>query len=128
MLATPVTSAPKALAICTANVPTPPDAPMTSTVCPAWTRPWSRTACSAVSAEIGTDAACSKETFDGMSASLPVATRAYCAKDASATPNTASPAAKPVTAAPTAATVPARLRPGLACLGRRSPNPAARIA
>ncbi|WP_308259298.1 ANTAR domain-containing protein [Pseudonocardia sp. H11422] len=30
VLHTPVTSAPTALAICTANVPTPPDAPMTS--------------------------------------------------------------------------------------------------
>jgi hypothetical protein len=34
VLHTPVTSAPKDLAICTANVPTPPDAPMISTLCP----------------------------------------------------------------------------------------------
>ena len=34
VLHTPVTSAPNALAICTANAPTPPDAPMTSTLCP----------------------------------------------------------------------------------------------
>ena len=36
-LHTPVTSAPSALATCTANVPTPPDAPLTSTFCPGWT-------------------------------------------------------------------------------------------
>ena len=34
VLHTPVTSAPSALAICTANVPTPPDAPMISTLLP----------------------------------------------------------------------------------------------
>ena len=39
VLQTPVTSAPKALAICTAKVPTPPDAPITITVCPVSTRP-----------------------------------------------------------------------------------------
>jgi hypothetical protein len=39
-----LTSAPSALAIWTAKVPTPPDAPMIRTCCPAWTRPWSRTA------------------------------------------------------------------------------------
>ena len=38
MLHTPVTSAPNALAICTAKVPTPPDAPMTSTRWPGCTR------------------------------------------------------------------------------------------
>jgi len=39
VLQTPVTSAPNALAICTANVPTRPDAPMTSTFCPGCTCP-----------------------------------------------------------------------------------------
>ena len=33
---TPVTSAPRVLAICTANVPTPPDAPLISTAWPGW--------------------------------------------------------------------------------------------
>ena len=50
VLHTPVTSAPNALAICTANVPTPPDAPLTSTLCPGWTCPLSRSACNAVTA------------------------------------------------------------------------------
>jgi hypothetical protein len=34
VLQTPVTSAPNGLAICTANVPTPPPAPLISTLCP----------------------------------------------------------------------------------------------
>jgi hypothetical protein len=37
-----VTSAPNALASWTANDPTPPAAPMTSTRWPGWTAPWSR--------------------------------------------------------------------------------------
>jgi hypothetical protein len=39
VLQTPVTFAPNDFAICTANVPTPPDAPLTSTLCPARTLP-----------------------------------------------------------------------------------------
>src|SRR5450759_2156166 len=50
VLQTPVTSAPSAFAICTANVPTPPDAPMTRTFCPARSCPQSRSPCSAVAA------------------------------------------------------------------------------
>jgi hypothetical protein len=65
-----VTSAPNAFAICTANDPTPPDAPMTSTCCPARTLPPSRTACRAVSAETGAAAACSKVMFFGFGATL----------------------------------------------------------
>ncbi len=45
MLATPVTSAPHAFAICTAHGPTLPEAPLTSTLWPGWIppracRPW----------------------------------------------------------------------------------------
>ena len=80
MLHTPVTSAPWALAICTAKLPTPPDAPMMSTFCPAWTFP-RRIACKAVSAETGTAAACSKETLAGLGASLAARARAYGAKE-----------------------------------------------
>src|SRR5438552_17069201 len=79
VLDTPVTSAPSALAICTANMPTPPDAPMTSTFCPACTRAPSRTACSAATAEIGTVAASSNERFVGLLASCPTGTTAYSA-------------------------------------------------
>ena len=56
-LHTPVTSPPKDLAIWMAKVPTPPDAPTISTLRPAWTCPWSRTAWRAVRAEMGTAAA-----------------------------------------------------------------------
>jgi hypothetical protein len=42
VLQTPVTNAPIDLAICTANVPTPPDAPMISTLCLGRTWPLSR--------------------------------------------------------------------------------------
>ena len=69
VLHTPVTSAPSALAIWTANVPTPPDAPMTSTVWPGCTFAL-RTAWSAVTPEMGAAAACSKERFAGLGASL----------------------------------------------------------
>ena len=37
VLHTPVTCAPSALAIWTANEPTPPDAPLIRTRCPGWT-------------------------------------------------------------------------------------------
>ena len=80
VLHTPVTSAPKALASCTANVPTPPDAPMIRTFCPGWTWPVSRSACRAVGAEMGTAAACSKVRFAGLGASLSSRARAYSAK------------------------------------------------
>src|SRR6266702_3615522 len=68
VLQTPVTSAPIDLAICTANVPTPPDAPLIKTFCPGWTFPLSRTPCNAVSPAIGTEAACSKVTLAGINA------------------------------------------------------------
>src|SRR5215210_9589879 len=127
VLHTPVTSAPNALAIWTAKVPTPPDAPTISTFWPAWTRPWSRTAWRAVSPEMGTAAAWSKERFAGLDASLLVWTRAYWANEPLQMPNTASPGPKPVAWAPMASIVPARLRPGLRYFGLRSPNPARRM-
>jgi hypothetical protein len=66
VLHTPVTCAPNALAICTANVPTPPDAPLIRTLCPAWIRPLSRSACKAVKPATGTAAACSKVRLAGL--------------------------------------------------------------
>src|SRR4051795_11476609 len=122
VLHTPVTSAPNALAIWTAKVPTPPDAPTIRTCCPVWTRPWSRTAWGAASAETGTAAAWSRDSFAGLGASLSGRARAYSANDASPMPNTASPGAKAVTLLPTASTVPARLRPGLRYFGLRRPE------
>jgi len=52
-LHTPVTSAPNDLASCTANDPTPPDAPLIRTLCPDRTLPTSRSACRAASADVG---------------------------------------------------------------------------
>jgi hypothetical protein len=100
---------------------------MMSTFSPGWTRAWSWTACRAVLPEIGTAAACSKERFAGLRASLAGRAATYSAKVLVAIPYTASPGARPVTAAPTASTVPARFRPGLAYVGRRSPKPARRM-
>jgi hypothetical protein len=68
---TPVTWAPNALASWTANDPTPPAAPMTSTSCPAWTWPTSRSAWRAAKPEMGTAAACATERFDGFGRSSP---------------------------------------------------------
>src|SRR3954467_10668364 len=123
VLHTPVTSAPNAFAIWTAKVPTPPDAPVIRTCCPVWTRPWSRTAWRAARAETGTAAAWSKDSLAGLGASLSGRARAYSANDASPMPNTASPGVKAVTLASTAATVPARLRPGLRYFGPRRRTP-----
>ena len=68
VLQTPVTSAPTDFAIWTANVPTPPDAPLISTFCPAWIPPLLMRPCNAVMPAIGDAAASSKETFAGLRA------------------------------------------------------------
>ena len=123
VLHTPVTSAPNALAICTANVPTPPDAPVTSTVCPGCTCAMSRRACSAVIPDVGTVAACSIVSLSGLRTSWSAGTDAYCASvPAVLQPNTSSPGWRSVTAAPTASTTPARSLPGMGWRGRRRPN------
>src|SRR5215467_470009 len=80
-LHTAVTLAPDALAICTANDPTPPAAPMIITCCPGCTRPLSRTACSAVTPEMGTAAACSKDKLAGLAASRFSGAAAYSANE-----------------------------------------------
>ncbi len=66
VLHTPVTSAPNALAIWTANVPTPPDAPLMSTFWPGCTLPWSRSSWRAVVAETPRAAACSNVRLAGL--------------------------------------------------------------
>src|SRR5918995_1813682 len=120
VLHTPVTSAPNALAIWTAKVPTPPDAPLISTCCPGWIRPLSRSPCRAVSPATGTAAACSNDTLAGFSTSASSGTVTYSAKVPVPAPNTSSPGSKRVTFPPTASTTPARSRPSLD-LGLRSP-------
>ena len=128
VLHTPVTSAPNAFAICTAKLPTPPDAPMISTFSPG------------LDAPVVADGLQRGEPGDGDGGRLlegevrrlrrracRLGRAAYSAKVPSPMPNTSSPGAKPVTSAPTASTVPARLRPGLAYFGRRRPKPASRM-
>src|SRR5215471_1230637 len=91
VLQTPVTSAPNDLAICTANVPTPPEAPLIRTVCPALTCPVSRRPCKATSA-VGTDAACSKLRLLGLETTAPFPrTQTYWARQPALTPNTSLP-------------------------------------
>ena len=80
VLVTPVTSAPNALAICTANVPTPPDAPLMRTFCPGWTLPSSRRSWSAVVADTPTAAACSNVRLAGFLMNWSSLARAYSAK------------------------------------------------
>ena len=122
MLHTAVTSAPSAFAICTANVPTPPAAPLTRTCCPGSRRPWSRSAWRAVQPAMGTAAACSKVTSGGFTAKSSSVPRTYSAKAPPLEPNTSSPGRSCVTLAPTSSTRPATSRPGMLLFGRRSPN------
>jgi hypothetical protein len=123
VLHTPVTSAPSDLAICTANVPTPPEAPLMRTFCPGRTLPLSRSPCSAVMAATGTAAACPKLRFDGFGTSARSSrTATYSAKAPHREPNTSSPGRKRVTLRPTAATVPAKSTPSWSEVGRPRPE------
>ncbi len=120
-LQTPVTSAPKAFAICTANVPTPPDAPMIRTVCPGWTRPWSRRPWSAVHPASGIAAACSKVRLAGFRTKWSSRAQAYSASAPWHQPNTASPGWSAVTSVPIASTSPATSVPEMGSFGLRRP-------
>src|SRR3954470_16264313 len=91
VLHTPVTAAANDLAICTANVPTPPDAPTIKTFCPGRTPPLSRRPRRAVQAEVGTAAAWSKVRLAGLGASVSSRAQAYSAKAPSQVPKTSSP-------------------------------------
>src|ERR1039457_7086314 len=68
VLQTPVTSVPKDLAICTAKVPTPPDAPLIRTFCPGLICPLLRRPCRAVVAAKGTAAASPNDKLTGFKA------------------------------------------------------------
>src|SRR5690242_5080247 len=125
-LQTPVTCAPRCLAICTANVPTPPEAPMTRTCWPGPIPP-ARRPCNAVTAASGTAAACSKVRFPGLGPRLPWGTAMYSAKAPWPKPYTSSPGLNAVTLLPARSTVPARSPPGTANFGLRTPpSPAGR--
>ena len=126
VLHTPVTSAPIATAICTANEPTPPLAPLTSTRCPAFTAPTSRIPRRAVVAAMGSAAACSNVRLAGFGATLSSAAHAYSAKAPRTKPNTSSPGCSPCTFAPTASTTPAASLPTTGIFGLVSPIPMSR--
>ena len=125
-LHTPVTSAPRAAAIWTAYVPTPPPAPLTSTCWPARTWPTSRIPRIAVVAAIGTAAACSKVRLAGLGTTLSAAAHAYSANAPRANPSTASPARSCRTFAPAVSTTPATSIPATRALGLVSPTPISR--
>src|SRR5207245_6611763 len=121
VLHTPVTSAPNDLAICTANVPTPPPAPLIRTFCPDRIFPLSRRPCNAVSAATLTEAACSNVTLEGFVATADSEVHAYSAKDPRHEPNTSSPGLNSVTFLPTASTCPATSTPSCGFFGLRRP-------
>src|SRR5712692_3914130 len=91
VLHTPVTSAPKDLAICTANVPTPPPAPLIRTFCPGRIFPLSRRPCNAVRPATGTEAACSNVTLLGLVTNADSRVHTYSARAPLHAPNTSSP-------------------------------------
>jgi hypothetical protein len=108
VLPTPVTSAPRDLAICTAKVPIPPEAPLIRTFCPGCSRPASRRPCRAVVAASGTAAARSNVRLAGLRASASSAAQAYSPMGAPLhQPNTSSPGRNCVTSGPIASTYPA---------------------
>ena len=124
VLQTAVTSVPSALAIWTANDPTPPDAPLIRTRCPGFIRPFRRP-CIAVQPAVGSVAASSKDRlagFDTSAVSGAAANSAYAPKPhRESSPNTSSPGRNPVTFRPTASTLPAMSLPMILNLGVRSP-------
>src|SRR6266852_9359063 len=91
VLHTPVTSAPNHLAICTANVPTPPAAPLIKPFCPGRICPLSRRPCNAVNAATGAEAACSNVTLCDFMTNADSDVHAYSAKAPRHEPNTSSP-------------------------------------
>ena len=103
-----------ALAICTANVPTPPDAPLIRTFWPGWTLPSSRRSWSAVVAETPTAAACSNVRFAGFR------TNWSSARDGVLGERAGAPAEDLVARSQT---LDVRCRPPRRCRRRRCPGP-----
>src|SRR5437762_13583467 len=127
VLHTPVTFAANDFAICTANVPTPPAAPLIKTFCPHGIRPLSRRPCNAVSAATGADAAWSNVTFAGLRTNTDFIPGtncevAYSANAPRQVPNTSSPGLNCVTFLPTASTWPATSTPGRLIFDLPSPS------
>lgn len=99
--------------------PTPPDAPWTRTVSPAFTSS-SRNARAAVSETRGIPAATTTLTLSGLWAQW-FSTACSAAAPATVNPNTASPTSVPVTPCPTSSTIPAASRPVITGPGRLLP-------
>src|ERR1700691_2680214 len=126
VLHTAVTSAPSSLAIWTANVPTPPEAPSMRTLWPGCIRPQSRRPWSAVIAAMGTAAASSNDRLAGFGANFSSDAHTYSANPFPSNPvipKTSSPARNCFTSLPTASTRPAISQPMIGLLGLpRSPG------
>ena len=125
VLQTPVTSAPEALAIWTAKVPTPPDAPMISTCWPGCTFAL-RTACSAVTRRRDGGRLLEREVRR-LGCEHARLDAAYSAKEPSHVPYTSSPG-EPGHVGADRLDRAGDARPGLDALGRGRPKPASRIA
>ena len=127
-LHTAVTSAPKYLASCTAEVPMLPDAPLMSTLWPGRTAALSRRKYRAVDGPSTSAAASSKPTLDGMISTEPdCAMQTYSALapvPKPVKPNTLAPGMNRRTSLPTDTTLPASSRPSLRRRrrGRRTPR------
>jgi len=128
VLHNPVTTAPNDLAIWTAKVPTPPDAPIIKTFCPGLTFPLSRIPWKAVSAAVGTEAASSNVMLDGFCINPFSGTHISSAKALQLPiPNTSSPIWNCLTLLPTTSTRPEKSSPSILCFGFRSPPVVKRI-
>ena len=132
---TAVTWAPSARAICTANWPTAPAAPLTRTRSPGCTAASLRTVNRAISAEVGTAAASTNETPSGMRSRAASGAFTYSAnvpplrhwKPSTTSPNTGSPTWNRDVPGPSASTTPAASVPGIGLAGLRSPPPIRRM-
>ena len=122
VLHTPVTSAPNALASCTAKVPTPPDAPMISTCCPGCDLSVVAQALQGGEAGDGDRRRLLEGEVRRLGRELVLAAqRAYSAKAPLPMPNTSSPGWNLVTSLPTASTTPGEVHAQNRVLGRAQP-------
>ena len=105
-----VTWPPRIAASWTANMPTPPAPPWTSTCSPGCRAAWSASACQAVSAAGGSVAAATWDSDCGLAARPTAGMTTYSAaapsRSKSTRPITSSPTARPATPSPRPATVP----------------------
>ena len=106
-----MTRHPEAFAICSAKLPTPLPAAITSTVSPASMRAlWINAPC-ALRPAVGAEPASSNERFSGIGNVPAVDARASSACVAEDAPKTRCPTSKPRTSLPKPSTTPAKSRP-----------------